>query len=218
MFTGPMFTGPMFTGIVTDIGCIRGRTQPDGGDTRFEIETGYDTAGIVIGASIACSGVCLTVVETGPDWFAVQASEETLSCTTLGDWRTGRRINLERALRAQDELGGHIVAGHVDTVGRAVSREPAAGSEVFRFAVDRAFGSFIAPKGSVAVDGVSLTVNSVEDGADTRFSVNLIPHTLAVTTLGDLQQDSAFNLEVDLMARYVQRMLAIGLDSGETPT
>ena len=205
----------MFTGIVTDIGRVRRLTRPEGGDTRFEIETAYDTAGIAIGASVACSGVCLTAIETGPGWFAVEASDETLSCTTLGGWRAGRRLNLERALRAQDELGGHIVSGHVDTVGRVVSRTPASGSEVFRFAVDRAFGRFIAAKGSVAVDGVSLTVNAVDDGDDTRFSVNLIPHTLAVTTLGDLQQDSPFNLEVDLMARYVQRMLAFGPASGE---
>ncbi|MXW93058.1 MAG: riboflavin synthase [Rhodospirillaceae bacterium] len=206
----------MFTGIVTDIGRIRRRTRPAGGDTRFEIGTAYDTTGVAIGASIACSGVCLTVVETGPDWFAVQASDETLSCTTLGDWREGRRINLERALRAQDELGGHIVAGHVDTVGRVESREPASGSEVFGFAVDRAVSRYIAPKGSVAVDGVSLTVNAVKDGADTRFFVNLIPHTLTVTTLGDLQQGGAINLEVDLMARYVQRMLAFESASGES--
>ncbi|MCY4397684.1 MAG: riboflavin synthase [Rhodospirillaceae bacterium] len=207
----------MFTGIVTDIGRVRSLTRPEGGDTRYEIETVYDTAGIAIGASIACSGVCLTAVETGPGWFAVEASDETLSCTTLGEWREGRRINLERALRAQDELGGHIVSGHVDTVGRVVSRTPASGSEVYRFAVGRPFGRFIAPKGSVAVDGVSLTVNAVKDGVDggdTRFSVNLIPHTLAVTSLGDLQQDSPFNLEVDLMARYVQRMLAFGKTSG----
>lgn len=211
----------MFTGIVTDIGRVRRRAKPAGGDTRFEIETGYDTAGIAIGASIACAGVCLTVVETGPGRFAVDASDETLSCTTLGGWQAGRPVNLERALRAQDELGGHIVAGHVDTVGRVVSRAPASGSEVFRFAVDRAFGRYIAAKGSVAVDGVSLTVNAVEDGEngeDTRFSVNLIPHTLAVTTLGDLQQGDPINLEVDLMARYVQRMLAFGPGRGETPT
>lgn len=206
----------MFTGIVTDIGRVRRLTRPEGGDTRFEIETAYDTAGIAIGASIACSGVCLTVIETGPGWFAVEASDETLSCTTLGRWRAGRRINLERALRAQDELGGHIVSGHIDTVGHVVSRAPASGSEVFRFAIGRAFGRYVAAKGSVAVDGVSLTVNAVEDGADSRFSVNLIPHTLAVTTLGDLQQDSPFNLEVDLMARYVQRMLSFDPASGET--
>ncbi len=206
----------MFTGIVTDIGRVRRLTRPEGGDTRFEIETAYDTAGIAIGASIACSGVCLTAIETGPGWFAVEASDETLSCTTLGRWREGRRINLERALRAQDELGGHIVSGHIDTVGHVVSRAPASGSEVFRFAVGRAFGRYVAAKGSVAVDGVSLTVNAVEDGEDSRFSVNLIPHTLAVTTLGDLQQDSPFNLEVDLMARYVQRMLSFDPASGET--
>lgn len=206
----------MFTGIVTDIGRVRRLTRPEGGDTRFEIETAYDTAGIAIGASIACSGVCLTAIETGPGWFAVEASDETLSCTTLGGWREGRRINLERALRAQDELGGHIVSGHIDTVGHVVSRASASGSEVFRFAVGRAFGRYVAAKGSVAVDGVSLTVNAVEDGEDTRFSVNLIPHTLAVTTLGDLQQDSPFNLEVDLMARYVQRMLSFDPASGET--
>ena len=207
----------MFTGIVTDTGRVRRRTQPAGSDTRFEIETAYDTASIAIGASIACSGVCLTAIETGPGWFAVEASDETLSCTTLVNWREGRRINLERALRAQDELGGHIVSGHVDTVGHVVSRAPASGSEVYCFAVGRPFGRFIAPKGSVAVDGVSLTVNAVEDGrdgGDTRFSVNLIPHTLAVTALGDLQQDSPINLEVDLMARYVQRMLAFSNAAG----
>ncbi len=199
----------MFTGIVTDIGRVRRRHRPEGGDTRFEIETGYDTAGIAIGASIACSGVCLTAIAKGPGWFAVEASDETLSCTTLGGWREGRRLNLERALRAQDELGGHIVSGHVDGVGRVVARTPAAGSETFRLAIDRAFGPYIAAKGSVAVDGVSLTVNTVADGpSETAFSVNLIPHTLAATALDDLQQDSPFNLEVDLMARYVRRMLA----------
>jgi len=198
----------MFTGIVTDVGRLRRLTRPSGGDTRLEIETRYETGGIDIGASIACSGVCLTAIDLGDDWFAVEASDETLSCTTLGAWREGRRINLERALRAQDELGGHIVSGHVDTVGDVVSRSAAAGSEVYWFAVDRAFGRYIAPKGSVAIDGVSLTVNEVADGDDTRFSVNLIPHTQAVTTLGDLQQGASINLEVDLMARYVQRMLA----------
>lgn len=205
----------MFTGIVTDIGRIRSLSRPSGGDTRFEVQTAYDPSGIDIGASIACSGVCLTAVELGSDWFAVEASDETLSCTTLGDWREDRRINLERAMRAHDELGGHIVSGHVDTVGRVASREPVAGSEVYWFAVDRAFGRYIAPKGSIAIDGVSLTVNAVEDGEDTRFSVNLIPHTQSVTTLGDLQQDSAINLEVDLMARYVQRMLAFDQSTGK---
>ena len=200
----------MFTGIVTDIGRIRRRLP--GGDTHFEIATG--AVDLAIGASVACSGVCLTAVDKGPDWFAVDVSGETLSCTTLGDWREGRRINLERALRAGDELGGHIVTGHVDTVARTVSRRPEADSEVFRFAVDRAFGRYIAPKGSVAVDGVSLTVNMVEDGADTQFSVNLIPHTLAVTTLGDLQQGDRINLEVDPMARYVARLLAFGPANG----
>lgn len=198
----------MFTGIVTDVGTLRSVSRPDGGDARFEIETAYDTSGIDLGASIACNGVCLTAVAFGDGWFAVNVSDETLACTTLGDWQTGRRINLERALKAQDELGGHIVAGHVDSVGEVVSRAPVAGSETFRFAVDRAYGSYIAPKGSVAIDGVSLTVNAVEDAETTRFSVNLVPHTLQVTTLGDLQQGSRINLEVDLMARYVRRMLA----------
>jgi len=198
----------MFTGIVTDIGTISSVTRPDGGDTRFEIQTAYDTAAIDTGASIACNGVCLTAVAFGEDWFAVDVSDESLSCTTLGGWQSGQRINLERALRAQDELGGHIVSGHVDTVGAVASRAPAGGSETFWFAADPAFGRYIAPKGSIAIDGVSLTVNAVEDAEQVRFSVNLVPHTLQVTTLGVLQQGSQINLEVDLMARYVQRMLA----------
>lgn len=198
----------MFTGIVTDVGMIRGVTRPSGGDTRFEIQTAYDTGAIDTGASIACNGVCLTAVAFGDDWFAVDVSDETLSCTTLGGWKAGQRINLERALRAHDELGGHIVSGHVDTVGDVASRAQAGGSETFWFAIDPVFGRYIAPKGSVAIDGVSLTVNAVEDAEQVRFSVNLVPHTLQVTTLGVLQQGSRINLEVDLMARYVQRMLA----------
>ena len=198
----------MFTGIITDVGTVRGVTRAAGGDTRFEIRTAYDTRGIDTGASIACNGVCLTAVAFGDDWFAVDVSDETLSCTTLGDWQAGQLINLERALRAQDELGGHIVSGHVDTVGAVVSRAPAGGSETFWFSVDPAFGRYIAPKGSIAIDGVSLTVNAVQDAEKVDFSINLVPHTLQVTTLGDLQQGSRINLEVDLMARYVQRMLA----------
>jgi len=206
----------MFTGIVTDVGRLRRLMPPSGGgDTRLEIKTRYETAGIDIGASIACSGVCLTVVDRGTDWFAVEASDETLSCTTLGGWREGRRINLERALRAHDELGGHVVSGHVDTVGVVVSHAAAASSSVCWFSVDRVFGRYIAPKGSVTIDGVSLTVNHVEDGADTRFSVNLIPHTQAVTTLGDLQQGTLINLEVDMMARYVHRILAFDRNHDE---
>jgi riboflavin synthase len=197
----------MFTGIVTDIGRLREVRAAPGRDTRFVIETAYDTASIAIGASIACSGCCLTAVEKGPGWFAVDASGETLSCTTLGAWRAGTRINLERALRAGAELGGHLVSGHVDGVGSVVETRPEAGSLRIVFALPRALGRFVASKGSVAVDGVSLTINEVADrGEATHFGVNLIPHTLSVTTLGELKAGSRVNVEVDQMARYVARL------------
>ncbi len=197
----------MFTGIVSDIGRVREVRTTPGRDTRFVIETAYDTASIAIGASIACSGCCLTAVETGPGWFAVDASGETLSCTTLGSWRSGTRINLERALRAGDELGGHLVSGHVDGVGSVIEAHPEAGSLRILFALPRALGRYLAPKGSVAVDGVSLTVNEVADRADvTQFGVNLIPHTQSVTTLGELKAGDRVNMEVDQMARYVARL------------
>ena len=157
----------------------------------------------VIGASIACSGCCLTVVELGADWFAVDASAETLSKTILGDWRPGTRVNLERALRVGDELGGHIVAGHVDGLGEVVARVPEHGSTRFRFRVPAPLHRYIAPKGSVAVNGISLTVNEVDDR---EFGVNIIPHTLVNTNLGDQQPGSLVNIEIDTLARYVARL------------
>lgn len=197
----------MFTGIVTDVGRVRTAKAAAGHVTRFVIETAYDTSSIAIGASIACSGCCLTAVETGPGWFAADASAETLSCTTLGEWRDGNRLNLERALKAGDELGGHLVSGHVDGVGSVVEMRPEADSQRIVFALPRRLGRFVAPKGSMTVDGVSLTVNEVEDrGEETRFGVNIIPHTQSVTTLGALKPGDRVNMEVDLMARYVARL------------
>jgi riboflavin synthase len=192
----------MFTGIITDVGTVRGIARD--GDTRFEIRTGYDMATVDIGASIACSGVCLTVIETGADWFAVQASGETLDKTTLSGWTVGARMYLERALKVGDELGGHIVSGHVDGVGEVVSIRDDGESKRFVFRVPAALKAFMAPKGSVAVDGVSLTVNEVE--GDT-FGVNIIPHTQQVTLFGDYAPGSKVNLEIDMLARYVARLL-----------
>jgi riboflavin synthase len=191
----------MFTGIITDLGRVR--TIEDRGDSYIEIETGYDTAGIDIGASIACSGPCLTVVDKGPDWFGVNVSAETLACTTLGDWQAGQPVNLERSLRVGDELGGHIVSGHVDGVATLESRREEGASVRFVFTVPKALAKFIASKGAVALDGVSLTVNEV-DG--TRFGVNIIPHTQEMTTFGALEIGSRVNLEVDVLARYVARL------------
>jgi riboflavin synthase len=195
----------MFTGIITDIGTVRANAKA--GDTRFEITTAYDLDGVDMGASIACNGCCLTVIAKGPDWFAVQASGETLSKTTLGNWERGTRINLERALKLGDELGGHIVSGHVDGIGQIVAITPDGESRRFRIRVPAALARFIAPKGSVAVDGTSLTVNEV-DGAD--FGVNIIPHTQAVTTWGDMKVGQAVNIEIDMLARYVARLAEFG--------
>lgn len=192
----------MFTGIVTDLGHVR--AVAPGGDRRIEIATAYDTATIATGASIACSGVCLTVIGTGADWFAVSVSAETLDRTTLGAWTAGTPVNLERALRLGDELGGHLVSGHVDGVATVVSRVPEGESMRFEFEVPAALARFVAEKGSVALDGVSLTVNAV---AGARFGVNLIPHTLAVTTLGALGPGGRVNVEIDMLARYVARLL-----------
>src|SRR5919199_2884971 len=192
----------MFTGIITDVGEVRAIER--GGDTAFRIGTRYDTGVLPIGASVACSGVCLTVVDKGPGCFAAQASAETLSRTTLGRWEVGSRVNLERALRIGDELGGHIVSGHVDTVARVVERREEGDSLRFTFEVPRAFAPAIAPKGAVALDGVSLTVNEVEG---TRFGVNIIPHTRRETTFGDRHPGDAVNLEIDMLARYVARLL-----------
>jgi riboflavin synthase len=198
----------MFTGIVTDRGRVRELAPArERRDTRLVIETAYETADLAIGASVACAGCCLTVVEKGPGWFAVEASAETLACTTLGAWQAGTRINLERALKAGDELGGHLVSGHVDGVGTLIERGQEGGSLRLVLEVPAELGRFIAGKGSIAVDGVSLTVNRLSDrGAATRFEINIIPHTQTVTTLGDLGVGARVNVEVDLMARYVARL------------
>ncbi len=200
----------MFTGIVTGLGTIRELDAIGGGhDMRAVIATPWqDNAAIAIGASICCSGVCLTAIEVGADSFAVNVSSETLSRTTLGAWRVGTRVNLERALKVGDELGGHIVAGHVDGVGRVVSADAEHGSTRWRFAVPDNIARFIAVKGSVAVDGVSLTVNEVNDiqGAGAIFGVNIIPHTAAVTSFGFLKPGDTVNIEIDTLARYVARL------------
>ncbi|MGB3457654.1 MAG: riboflavin synthase [Litorimonas sp.] len=199
----------MFTGIITDVGRLREVTRSQGrsewGDTRMVVETAYDTDTIDIGASIAHSGACMTVVEKGPGWYAFDVSDESLDKTTLGDWTAGQAINLERALTGSDELGGHMVTGHVDTTARCVSRESVAGSTRFRIEVPDDLAFAIAPKGSVTIDGVSLTVNDVSDGT---FMLNIIPHTADVTTLGTLQPGDHVNLEIDVIARYVARYLS----------
>lgn len=192
----------MFTGIVTAIGRIRSATPQ--GDLRVVVECDWDTAAIPLGASIACSGPCLTVVDRGPGWFALDVSAETVARTVPGQWVAGCRLNLERALRVGDELGGHIVTGHVDGVGRVVEVTPEGGSRRLAIDAPAALAPLIAPKGSIAVDGVSLTVNAVEGS---RFTVNIIPHTAAHTTLGDLAPGDAVNLEADVLARYLARML-----------
>ena len=191
----------MFTGIVTDLGAVRSVEKR--GDSRFLVATGYDMEGVAIGASIACSGACLTVVDKGPDWFATDVSAETLARTTLGDWGPGTRVNLERPLRAGDELGGHIVLGHVDGVGKIAGREPVGDSVRLEITAPDSLARFIAEKGSIAVDGIALTVNRV---AGARFEVNVIPHTLACTTLGAAALGARVNLEVDVLARYVARL------------
>ena len=199
----------MFTGIVTDIGEIVAVEPRAEGLARLKIACSYDPETIAIGASIACSGVCLTVVGRGRDgnraWFAVDAAAETLRVTTVGAWQRGARLNLERALKVGDELGGHIVAGHADGLATVVAREDLTDMARFSFYAPSELARFIAPKGSVALDGVSLTVNEV---ADDTFSVLIIPHTLKVTTLGALAAGDHVNLEVDLMARYAARLMA----------
>jgi len=198
----------MFTGIITDIGEVT-VVEPRGqGLTRLTISCGYDPDSIGVGASIACSGACLTVVACGRQgnrsWFAVEAAAETLRLTTVGNWRRGTRINLERALKIGDELGGHIVAGHADGIATVVGREDSTETARFTLRSPQELARFIAPKGSVAMDGVSLTVN---EAAGDTFSVLIIPHTLKVTTLGLLGAGDAVNLEVDLMARYAARLM-----------
>ena len=192
----------MFTGIITDLGHVRRVRRGELLD--LTIATAFDISAIPLGASIACSGACLTVVAVEPGAFAVQASLETLACTTLGGWEEGAPVNLEKSLRLGDELGGHLVLGHVDGTARIVERRPEAESVRFAFEAPEELAPFIAPKGSVALDGVSLTVNEV---ARNRFGVNIIPHTLACTNLGSLQAGQRMNLEVDLIARHVARLL-----------
>jgi riboflavin synthase len=197
----------MFTGIITDVGRIA--EIATGGTTRFDIETAWDVDKIEIGASVACGGPCLTVIARGNGRIAVEVSNETLACTTLGNWKIGTRINLERALRLGDELGGHLVSGHVDGVGTLLDRHVDGDSERMSFETPPALARFLAPKGSITIDGVSLTVNEVGEGSNggARFGVNLIPQTLRATTLDALQPGAQVNLEVDLLARYVDRLL-----------
>lgn len=198
----------MFTGLVSDVGEIRSVKPTANNLHRVTIFCRYERAGIAQGASIACSGVCLTVVDTGEEdgrvWFAVDAADETLRVTTVGRWRHGARINLERSLKVGDELGGHLVAGHVDGIARVIARENMTDMARFTLRAPHELARFIAAKGSVALDGVSLTVNTVT-GDD--FSVLIIPHTLSVTTFGALAQGSDVNLEIDTMARYAARLI-----------
>ncbi|VAV86937.1 Riboflavin synthase eubacterial/eukaryotic [hydrothermal vent metagenome] len=194
----------MFTGIITDVGQVKDLSQS--GDTRITLNTAFDTDTIDIGASIACSGVCLTVVDKGADWFAVEASAETLSCTNLGDWIKGTRVNLERAMKLGDELGGHIVTGHVDGIGKILSIAPEGDSIRMIFEAPKTLAKYIAEKGSVTINGVSLTVNEVTDGDQTCFGINIIPHTREKTTFSDARVGDRVNLEIDILARYVARM------------
>ena len=196
----------MFTGIITDIGTVRSAEQR--GDLRLTIACGYDLATVDLGASIACSGVCLTVVDKGLDWFAVDVSAETVSRTAAGLWREDARLNLERALRLGDELGGHLVTGHVDGVGTVVGTCPDGASLKIGVAAPAELGPYIAAKGSITLDGVSLTVNEVRDADDgtTHFAVNIIPHTAGHSTLGELATGRQLNIEIDILARYLKRM------------
>jgi len=197
----------MFTGIVTDIGTVT--KAEDKGDLRLTIRCGYDMASVDMGASIACSGVCLTVVDKGDDWFAVDVSRETRSRTAAGQWREGARLNLERSLRLGDELGGHIVTGHIDGVADVLAVREEGASHRVELKIPPKLARFIAPKGSVAFDGVSLTVNDVLDtDGETHASVNIIPHTAQETTLGNLEPGRQLNVEIDVLARYIDRMMA----------
>lgn len=196
----------MFTGIITDLGRVTAVERA--GDTRFAFATRYDMATVEIGASIACSGPCLTVIEKGPGWFAAKASAETLARTTLGSWSAGTYVNFERPLSLGAELGGHLVTGHIDATALVVSRAPEGDSVRFVIETGSEVACYIASKGSVALDGVSLTVNEVEDvpGGGARFGVNIIEHTHAHTTFGALAPGDRVNLEVDLLARYAARL------------
>jgi len=198
----------MFTGIVTDVGTVRSAEQR--GDLRLTVGTSYDLNTVDLGASISCSGVCLTVLDKGDDWFAVDVSGETMSKTAADHWKEGARLNLERALRLGDELGGHIVTGHVDGVVEVLGTCPEGDSTRIGLRVPKELASMIAPKGSVTLDGVSLTVNELREAEDgsTHFAVNIIPHTAQHTTLGQVQQGQQLNVEVDVLARYLDRMFA----------
>lgn len=196
----------MFTGIVTDVGEVVSAEQR--GDLRLKVRTGYDLATVDLGASIACSGVCLTVVDKGDDWFAVDVSAETVSRTAADMWQEGARLNLERPLRMGDELGGHIVTGHVDCVGEVIGVCAEGDSSRIGIRVGRELAPAIAQKGSISLDGVSLTVNDVRDAEDgTHFSVNVIPHTARETTLGDAIAGRQLNVEIDVIARYLDRLV-----------
>ena len=200
----------MFTGLVTDVGRVRSIERD--GDTRVCIECTYDTQSIDMGASICCAGVCLTVVDKAKGWFAVDISDETLSCTTLGDWSQDTAVNLERSLKLGDEMGGHIVTGHVDCVGEIVALSEVNASSKMDIAVPLKYAKFIVSKGSICIDGASLTINSVEDRAyDSLLSVNLIPHTQEVTSFKQATVGLKVNLEFDILARYVARMQNIAL-------
>jgi riboflavin synthase len=198
----------MFTGIVTDVGEVRGAEQR--GDLRLRIGTAYDLETVDLGASISCSGVCLTVVDKGDDWFAVDVSGETISKTAADHWREGAKLNLERALRLGDELGGHIVTGHVDAVASVVGTCQEGDSTRIGISAPNDLAPMIAPKGSITLDGVSLTVNDVREAEDgsTHFSVNIIPHTAQHTTLGNIAAGQQLNVEIDVLARYLSRMIA----------
>ena len=192
----------MFTGIVTDLGRVKKIEKA--GDTRFEFETSYDMNTVDIGASIACNGACMTVIEKGEGWFAITASGESVNTTTMGSWEVGSEVNFERACKVGDELGGHIVSGHVDGVAEIVSIVEEGDSHRFKFKSPQNLKNFIAPKGSVTLNGISLTVNEVEDDV---FGINVIPHTMEVTNLGTAKTGDMVNLEIDMLARYVARLL-----------
>ena len=196
----------MFTGLIQDVGIVRSIVCA--GDTRIEIGTQFDMSKVAIGASIACSGICLTVTEKGPRWFAVEVSAETLSKTTLGDWEKGCVVNLERSLKLGDELGGHLVFGHVDGIAEVIFRASEGDSTRFQLLPPAQLAKFIAPKGSITLDGVSLTVNEVKIFKNkTIFGINIIPHTLENTSFGRIEPGSLVNLEIDMLARYVARLL-----------
>ena len=201
----------MFTGLVIDVGSVR--SIQEAGDTRFEIACGLPMEKVSLGASICCSGVCLTVVDKGDDWFAADVSAASLAVTTLGDWQTGGLVNLEPSLRLGDEMGGHIVTGHVDVVGEITDFSPTGDSITMQITVPRSFAHLVAAKGSVAIDGVSLTVNAVEDKPDSvAFSINLIPHTQEVTAFRAAAVGSKVNVEFDILARYVARLGSVSAE------